>query len=257
MYSPPLSRSMLGDFLESFQRDSPTVGKNSSPEKKKQNTTWRSNVISPRAAERMEQLGAELSPTLRSGWTPFSHFAERMEQLGAELEAHHSLYTGGVSDEQEWRKEADDVLCRFPHPSSMTEGAPLLLQLKEWQRKGWLSEVQFKGVTEKVRAHIKNVQLVSTRAAASPGTSSLSKQAAGDGAKHCPAHEPETIGKKGSKKASTQIPSQTKRSASQTGLLSFGFAKRLSSRDKKLDEDGKPTWSSTTVCVCVCVCGCC
>ena len=68
MYSPPLSRSMLGDFLESFQRDSPTVGKNSSPEKKKQNTRWRSKVISSRAAERMELLGAELCPTLRSGW---------------------------------------------------------------------------------------------------------------------------------------------------------------------------------------------
>ena len=31
----------------------------------------------------------------------------------------------------------------------------MLLQLKEGQRKGWLSEVQFKGVTEKVRAHIR------------------------------------------------------------------------------------------------------
>ena len=60
-------------------------------EKKKQNTR-RSNVISPRAVERMEKLGAELSPTLRSGWTPFSHFAERMEELGAELEAHHILH---------------------------------------------------------------------------------------------------------------------------------------------------------------------
>jgi len=48
--------------------DSPTVEKNSSPEKKKQNTRWRSKVISSRAAERMELLGAELSPTLRSGW---------------------------------------------------------------------------------------------------------------------------------------------------------------------------------------------
>ena len=37
-----------------------------------------------------------------------------MDQLGKELEAHHSLYEGGVYDEQEWQKEADDVLSHRP-----------------------------------------------------------------------------------------------------------------------------------------------
>jgi hypothetical protein len=74
---------------------------------------------------------------------------ERLEQLGKDLEAHHSLYIeGGVYDKPVWKKETDTVLHRFPRASNITDAAPLLLQLKEWQEKGWVTEVQFKGVTE-------------------------------------------------------------------------------------------------------------
>jgi hypothetical protein len=32
-----------------------------------------------------------------------------MEEIGGELEAHRSLYDGGVYDEQVWQKEVDGV----------------------------------------------------------------------------------------------------------------------------------------------------
>jgi len=68
MYSPPLSKSMLEDFLESFQRDSPTVGKNSSPEKKeaKYKVAIKGYFI--------KSCGADGAAWCRA----FSHFAERM-----------------------------------------------------------------------------------------------------------------------------------------------------------------------------------
>ena len=92
--------------------------------------------------------------------------------------------------------------------------------------------LQCKGVTEKVRTHIKNVHLVSTPADVSPVTPLLSKQAAGDTAKHCPAHDKsETIGKEDSKQAKNMRSSQTKRSAAQAGLFRFGFEKLLSSKN--------------------------
>ena len=46
-----------------------------------------------------------------------------LQQLGKDLETHHSLYEGTVYDDRDCQKEVDAMMCHFPHPSSIVEGA--------------------------------------------------------------------------------------------------------------------------------------
>ena len=54
----------------------------------------------------------------------------------------------GLRDEGHWAQNVEGYMRELPNLGSMSETAPILIQLKQWCEKKWVSVSQFKTVTE-------------------------------------------------------------------------------------------------------------
>ena len=66
----------------------------------------------------------------------------------------------GLRDEGHWAQNVEGYMRELPNLGSMSETAPILIQLKQWCEKKWVSVSQFKTVTEEMQKRIQNMSIL-------------------------------------------------------------------------------------------------
>ena len=57
----------------------------------------------------------------------------------------------GIQDEEQWAQTVQvqsGYMWGIPKPGSMSDDAPILIHLNQWQEKKWVSMTEFKAVTD-------------------------------------------------------------------------------------------------------------
>jgi hypothetical protein len=77
-----------------------------------------------------------------------------MDAIGKELQANEviRMKASGIksSGHRMWRGTCDSSMRGLPKQGSMSEPPPILIQLKRWCNKNWVSVLHFKAVTDEV-----------------------------------------------------------------------------------------------------------
>jgi hypothetical protein len=55
-----------------------------------------------------------------------------MDGIGKRLEADSAILDAGIQEQVQWAQNVEGYMRGFPKPGSMSETAPILIQLKPW-----------------------------------------------------------------------------------------------------------------------------
>ena len=65
------------------------------------------------------------------------------DAIGKELEGNRAIQHVGIQDEEQWAQNVQGYMRGLPKPGSMSEAAPILIPLKQWCEKKWVSTPDF------------------------------------------------------------------------------------------------------------------
>ena len=69
-------------------------------------------------------------------------------EVGLKLGVNRAIMDEGIQDEEQWTQNVGGYMQGFPKPGSTSEADPILIQLKQWCDKKWVSVVQFKTMSD-------------------------------------------------------------------------------------------------------------
>ena len=61
------------------------------------------------------------------------------DATGKELEANRAILHLGIQDQEQWAQNVQGYMRGLHKPGSMSEAAPIRIQLKQWCDKNWVS----------------------------------------------------------------------------------------------------------------------